>query len=221
MPPADPASTSSPGTLLSPDELPDAPRDAAGYDTEGYVRRTLLQLVLGIAALFGLMAALGYFYERELVALTTSISDTIGVPGMALAVFLIDTLTLPVPPDTMLVVVAHGPLQHAWLPVVTALGLASALAGNIGYLGAGALGRTRFADRVFAGQRARVEALFQRYGALAVALGALTPIPFSLTCWAAGVLRMRWTTLALITLLRVPRFLAYYWVIAASAAAVT
>lgn len=185
---------------------------------EAYVRKTMWQLVGGVALLFVAMAAIGFFFEAELAALTASISDALGVPGMALVVLLVDALTLPIPPDTMLVVVAHGPLRDAWLPIVGALGLASSLAGNAGYFAAGALGQTGFFQRTLGPHRARMESLFQRYGALAVALGALTPIPFSVTCWAAGVLRMRWTTFALVTLLRLPRFYAYYWVIAASAA---
>lgn len=192
------------------------PESAA--NAESYVRRTLWQLVVGIALLFVGMGSAGFFFEAELAALTESISNVLGVPGMALGVFLIDLLTLPLPPDAMLVVVAHGPLRDAWLPIVGALGLASSLAGNAGYFAAGALAQTGFLQRTLGPHRARMEALFERYGALAVALGALTPVPFSVTCWAAGVLRMRWATFALVTLLRVPRFYAYYWIIAASAA---
>jgi membrane protein YqaA with SNARE-associated domain len=187
---------------------------------EAYVRRTLWQLLGGIGVLFVGMAAATLFFEPELVALTTTISNVIGVPGMAITILLIDTLTVPVPPDAVLVVIAHGPLHDVWLPLVVGLGLVSAVGGNLGYLASGALGQTPFVQRVIGPHRSRMEGLFERYGALAVALGALTPIPFSITCWAAGVLRMRWPTLALVSLLRVPRFLVYYWVIAASAAAV-
>ena len=208
MPSVDRATPSTP-ELLVPD---------AAADAERYVRRTLWQLFAGLALLFVAMAAAGFFFEAELAALTTWVSDALGVPGMALVVFLIDGLTLPIPPDTMLVVVAHGPLQDAWLPIVGALGVASSLAGNAGYFAAGALGQTGFFQRTLGPHRARMESLFERYGALTVALGALTPIPFSVTCWAAGALRMRWSTFALVTLLRLPRFYAYYWVIAASAA---
>lgn len=192
------------------------PESAA--NAEAYVRRTLWQLLVGIVLLFVGMASAGFFFEAELAALTESISNALGVPGMTLGVFLIDMLTLPLPPDTMLVVVAHGPLREAWLPIVGALGLASSLAGNAGYFAAGALRQTDFFQRTLGPHRTHMEALFERYGALAVALGALTPIPFSVTCWAAGVLRMPWRTFALVTLLRVPRFYAYYWIIAASAA---
>lgn len=211
MPSGDPATPSTPEALAS----------EAAAQAEAYVRRTLWQLLLGIALLFLGMASAGFFFEAELVTLTTSISEAIGVPGMAFGVFLIDTLTLPVPPDTMLVVVAHGPLRDAWLPIVGLLGLASAIAGNAGYFAAGALGQTPLLRRTIGPHRERMESLFERYGALTVALGALTPIPFSVTCWAAGMLRMRYRTFALVTLLRVPRFFAYYWIIAASAAAVS
>jgi membrane protein YqaA with SNARE-associated domain len=193
------------------------PPDAAAAALDGYVRRTLVKLALGVGALFAGLALLGALFGPELVAITTAISNAIGFPGMALSVLLIDTLTLPVPPDAVLVVVAHGPLRDSWLPLVVGLGLVSALAGNIGYLAGGSLAQTRWSSRVLGAQRAQIESMFARYGAATVVLGALTPIPFSITCWAAGALRLRWSTFALITLLRVPRFVAYYWLIAASA----
>lgn len=196
------------------------PPDAAAAAIDGYLRRTLVQLAVGVGGLFLGLALIGVLFGEELVAITTAISNAIGFPGMALSVLLIDTLTLPVPPDAVLVVIAHGPLQDAWLPLVVGLGLVSALAGNVGYLIGGAVGQTRFSGRMLGPHRARIESLFARYGAATVVIGALTPIPFSITCWTAGALRMRWALFALITMLRVPRFLAYYWLIAASASVV-
>jgi membrane protein YqaA with SNARE-associated domain len=58
--------------------------------------------------------------------------------------------------------------------------------------------------------------LIDRYGYWAVALGALTPIPFSITCWSAGMLRLGFGRFLLVALLRVPRFVGYYVVIAYS-----
>jgi membrane protein YqaA with SNARE-associated domain len=202
-------STAEPASPTSP--------DAAAAALDGYVRRTLVKLAIGVGALFAGLALLGALFGPELVAITTAISNAIGFPGMALSVLLIDTLTLPVPPDAVLVVIAHGPLRDSWLPLVVGLGLVSALAGNVGYLAGGSLAQTRWSSRVLGAQRAQIESMFARYGAATVVLGALTPIPFSITCWAAGALRLRWSTFALITLLRVPRFVAYYWLIAASA----
>jgi membrane protein YqaA with SNARE-associated domain len=58
----------------------------------------------------------------------------------------------------------------------------------------------------------------RKYGFWAVALGSVTPFPFSLACWSAGVMEIRWTTvLAASLLFRVPRFLIYYSLIVSAA----
>jgi membrane protein YqaA with SNARE-associated domain len=56
--------------------------------------------------------------------------------------------------------------------------------------------------------------MVQRYGRLTVALGALTPLPFSITCWCAGGLGMPLARFLPVSLLRVPRYVVYYLAIA-------
>ncbi len=199
--------------------MPGSEGPAAATDASlaaSYVRRSLVQLVLGVAAVALVLGVTSALYGEELATIATWASDVLGVAGLALFVFLVDGFTLPIPPDAVLVVVANGPLEPDWIWVVTGFGLVSALAGNVGYGIARAFAGTAFVTRALGPHRDRMEAVFARYGALAVALGALTPIPFSVTCWVAGVLRLRWSVLAWTSLLRVPRFLAYYWLIAAS-----
>ncbi|MBN2090241.1 VTT domain-containing protein [candidate division KSB1 bacterium] len=58
------------------------------------------------------------------------------------------------------------------------------------------------------------EVLFQKYGIGAVILGALTPVPFSVVCWLAGLFKMNYFKFALATFFRIPRLILYYYLIA-------
>jgi membrane protein YqaA with SNARE-associated domain len=53
----------------------------------------------------------------------------------------------------------------------------------------------------------------RRYGAGALALGALSPLPFSICCWAGGALRIRPSIFLAVALLRIPRVAFYLWLI--------
>ena len=53
------------------------------------------------------------------------------------------------------------------------------------------------------------DALVERYGVIALAATALTPLPFSLGCWAAGALKMPFSTFFAVALLRIPRVAGY------------
>ena len=60
-------------------------------------------------------------------------------------------------------------------------------------------------------QRAR--SLFERYGAWALALAAVSPLPYSLLAWASGGLGLPLRRFLLVSLLRIPRGAGYLWAI--------
>ncbi len=54
------------------------------------------------------------------------------------------------------------------------------------------------------------EVFMNRYGALAVLLGALTPVPYKVICWLAGIFEMPRTTFLIASFVgRLPRFLLF------------
>jgi membrane protein YqaA with SNARE-associated domain len=134
-----------------------------------------------------------------------------------LTVFAADSFTLPIPPDIALLIVAHGPRAEAWHWVVPLLGAVSMFGGFVSY-GIGsrlaALPALVRLKRVLSGRHA---ALVRRYGWGAVALGAVTPLPFSITCYAAGALRIPLRGFVFACALRIPRFFVYYAVFASAA----
>jgi len=181
----------------------------------GYVRRNFLHAAIAILALLAFLAVSATWFEQELLALTHGLYNAVGLPGLLAIVFFNDIILTPLPPEAMLVVVAKTGLRESWPLIILVMGLLSAAAGNTAWW----LGRSvgdRFFPILIEGVRLRHGKLIHRYGGWAVGLSALTPLPFSLTCLAAGALRMQYQRFWGLTLLRVPRFFLFYLMIAYS-----
>jgi uncharacterized membrane protein YdjX (TVP38/TMEM64 family) len=58
-----------------------------------------------------------------------------------------------------------------------------------------------------------VKLLVERYGVRALLFAALTPLPYSIACWAAGACEVRFRTFFLVSLSRIPRVIFYLWLI--------
>ncbi|MBN2191741.1 MAG: VTT domain-containing protein [Polyangiaceae bacterium] len=179
-----------------------------------YVRRTLLKGLVALILLVAGMAILGRFYTAELLAVTAWVNEQLGFVGLALLLVLTDAVITPVPPDLLLIVIANTELAQRWWLYVPTLGVISSGAGVLAWYLSSRLGHTRIPTLLFGRFRERNAAVVSRYGALAVALGALTPIPYSVTCWTAGLLHLPLRKLVWATLLRIPRFVGYYLLIA-------
>ena len=75
------------------------------------------------------------------------------------------------------------------------------------------LSHTRWFQRIMERRGKEIYRLAKRYGVLAMAVGALGPIMYSLCCWAGGALDIRWRDFWLVTSLRIPRVAIYLWAI--------
>lgn len=179
-----------------------------------YVRRKLVRAVVVLLALIVGVGIASVWYEAELFLAAHWVYEHVGLSGILAILFTTDTLVSPFPPDLLLLVVAKSALHTHWLSVIGAMGVLSALAGNVGWFLGRHVGGTRSAQRVLRHFRVRDQKLVARYGRWGIVLGALTPIPFSVTCWAAGLLHLPFAQVFWPTLLRIPRFFAYYAAIA-------
>jgi membrane protein YqaA with SNARE-associated domain len=175
------------------------------------IQKNLIKALIGLTAFILLMALLGYLFEEELTRITTWIVDKIGFAGMAAILSVTDTLVTPFPPDILLVIIANSPLSQNWPVYVGTLGVVSVCAGMTGY-GIGRWpGHFRWSQRLFGKFKDEHHDFILKYGFWAVAIGAITPLPYSVTCWTSGVLGVRWTVvLAASALFRIPRFYLFY-----------
>ena len=182
-------------------------------ERERYLRLNVVRAVGSILAIFGCVAAAGILFETELFEFTRWVYETIGIGGLAVLLFSADAITTPVPPDLILLVIAKTDLALKWYWWVPLGGTLSAVAGIVGWGLGRSLGGHRTVAPLLARFNARHGSRIERYGRLTVALGALTPLPFSITCWSAGAVGMTLRTFAPLSLLRLPRYVFFYAVI--------
>ena len=111
------------------------------------------------------------------------------------------------PPDAFLLA-GHVAGLPFWQVAVSA-SIGSIVGGTVGFLTIRKISnypsvRARLKKKMRSG-----EALIAKYGVSALALAALTPLPYSLICWVCGAMGMRLSTFLLVSLLRIPRVCAY------------
>jgi len=128
-----------------------------------------------------------------------------GFVGLCGFVVLMDSIIQPISPDFIILSSTLG--GASLLIAATIGGISSVSAGIIGYIiGKKLLKRERktsFSSRHLINGKA----LFKKYGTWAVAIGALSPVPYSAICWSAGIYDMRFKRFLLTSLLtRIPRF---------------
>ncbi len=175
------------------------------------MRRNVLRAIGSIVFLFGAVVLAGVAFEETLVTFTDWIYANLGLAGLAALVFSADSVTTPIPPDLILVVVAKTEeLARNWAVLIPLAGALSASAGVAGWWLGKHLARHPGIAPSVARFQERHGPLVKRYSRLTVALGAMTPLPFSLTCWSAGALDMPLQRFLPLSLLRLPRYVVFY-----------
>jgi membrane protein YqaA with SNARE-associated domain len=170
------------------------------------VRRGLILLVgLAVFAVF-----LGIAFEAQIAALSDRLVTSVGPVGLGIAVGMNDFVISPVPPDLLLLVLSKSPDAPDLLGLVAMLGLCSTLGGTLAWFVSRRFGRPEWLGERFSSAVDEHSNLIRRYGAWAVGIAALTPVPFSVVCWVAGFVNLPFVRFAPMALLRVPRFIAYF-----------
>jgi membrane protein YqaA with SNARE-associated domain len=189
----------------SPVQEPDA--------VHSYLIRNLIYTVIAIVVLVGLAYLAQRYLGYHLEVASRWLTHTTGYFGVFLSIWLIDTFTLPITPDVILAFVAHkGSALHA--PTALAvICVASIVAGNTGYYLAKRISHWGWMRRRLARSFNRGHALFERFGVWTVVIAGLTPIPFSIVCWFAGLYEMKPGPLFLATLSRIPRFVVWFFLL--------
>lgn len=201
-------------TVKLPDDplaLPDDPAARAARKQD--VWKVALQLLLGIVGFCLVVFLASRHFRPELEALSRLLLDRLGIAGLFLGPFLADAFSVPMPPQLyLLAAITTNKPAGLTLALVSA---GSVVGGNLGrWLGC-RLGDRPFLRRVLGRTRGKVDGVFARYGYWAVAVGSLMPLPYSILCYLAGVYRMPMGLFALMSLLRIPRLVFFYYVLRA------
>jgi membrane protein YqaA with SNARE-associated domain len=176
------------------------------------LRRALLQTGLSILVIFLLALFAGFHYRQEIAAYGESFVEALGGFGLLLCYFCMDAFMLPLPQDPFAVLALTGGMGFG--EVVIWAGTGSIIGGCFAFFVAGKLGQTRWFKQRFRGRIEKGEAYMAKWGVWAVVAAGLTPFPYSIACWAGGVLRMGfwpflWASLAG----RYVRVASYLWII--------
>lgn len=177
------------------------------------VPRLLVTTVLILVILGGLAAAAGFWFREPLEALSASFVQALGGPGVALAYWIPDAFTVPLPSDAVSLMGITGGMTFS---EVVAWGTAGSLAGgSTGFFLGRGLARTPWARRKLARRGEELTRLLERYGAVTLAAAALTPLPYSIVCWISAGLGMRFSLFFAVSLLRTVRVAGYLWIVQA------
>lgn len=175
------------------------------------MRRVALSVVGTVIAIMAALALFGALLWEQLLALSKVYVDALGGPGVALGFLLPDALTLPMPVDAFAAFGLFGGLGF-W-PTVAWGSLGSITGGCLGYVVGKQLKHIGWFKRFMAKRGAEMHGLVRRYGAVALAAAALTPLPYSVACWACGALDMPFGRFFAVSLLRAPRVAGYLYLI--------
>lgn len=190
-----------------------APTPSDGVQTpleaEASLRPVIVQAVVITAIMFAAIMLGAVFLREPLEALAHWIVEELGLIGVFVGVLATDALTVPIPPDTYLfvAVASHTPV----VPMLAVCCAGSIIAGSIAYRLGPYIQRLPFLRARLERFRPRGEKLFLKYGTWTVAIAALTPIPFSVTCWLAGIYKMPYRPFVAATFVRIPRLVGYYF----------
>ncbi len=165
------------------------------------------QMVLGVALMMAALGLLALVAKDPLEAASAWFVARFGLVGLFFGVLLVDATVFTNEP--FLFLGYEGGLGF-W-PVYIAAASASVLAGPTGW----AMGRLISGNAWLQGQikKRKIDIFFQRYGFWAVAVAAVTPIPYSLVTWASGAARLPLLTVFLGSLFRIPKTMFYYLLI--------
>ena len=185
-------------------------------DRETSVRNLAIKTLLSILGIGVVVGILGAIFESQIIETSSWLSHQLGIAGILMAVFLTDAFITGIPPDLFLIVILKSELKDQWPVLVSLIGISSTIAGCTGWFIGTKLGHLKWAEKHYGPLIAKNRKIIDRYGPWGVAIGALTPIPFSFTCWLAGALEIRFKIFFWMAALRIPRFLFYYMIIMSS-----
>jgi membrane protein YqaA with SNARE-associated domain len=160
-----------------------------------------------------LVASLSVLLDEHLEAWGTDLLGRFGLVGLFTAILMIDTFPTPMSYAPLLLLAMKGGVSPLVVLMVGSAG--SYLGGICGYAIGRRIGLPKRLKNRIERQHPTLLPMLQRRGGVGVALVGALPMPFALGTWTAGALGVPFTHVAVATLVRLPKTLAYIWMIQA------
>ena len=174
-----------------------------------------------VAIMLVVMTVIGgvlYLFREPLQSFAKTFVDKFEGFGIAAGFFIPDAFTVPLPNDTFTVLGLMGGMDF-WTVVMWG-SIGSITGGCVGWLIGRRLSTTSWFKAIMSKRGAEITGLVQKYGTAALLTAALTPLPYSMACWATGAGGMSFAKFLAISSVRVVRVALYLWLIDAGVLAV-
>lgn len=185
-------------------------------DTDGF-KKELKKNVIGFAVtllvLFVFFAGLTFLFKDPIQELVNYIVLKMGFLGMCIVSFFLGLIVTPIPQESFIYMIQKSDLNQEWFFYVFVFGLVSCLAGQVCWFLGRKLGHTQFIQKMLGKHRKKVGDLVQRYGLWGFLIGVISPLPFSVVCWTAGIFELRWSIFTFGSLFRIVRFFIMYFLL--------
>ncbi len=169
------------------------------------------RIVFGLLLLVAGTLFIGNVFHDELEDFGRTFVERFGLGGMALGTLIADGLHFPVPPQFyMLMGITSG--VSGWVTLLC-VNAGSFAGGWLAYFLARHVTRWKALERRLEGPRKLLAAVMTRYGSWALVVASFLPITYAGLCYLCGASRLPARGFAVITLIRIPRLVAYYYLV--------
>lgn len=206
-------------TKQSKDELNSNQEDLIKKSLNGFTnsdgsirwKKLLFRTLIGIAFVIALLLVYENFFGiggANDDSIAKMAYEKMGTLGVFFFVLIVDTFIVPMTVDVMY------PLVIAWssVKIMLVLGTASFCGGILGYWIGRFLSRIKFVNKIVDKLVGSHKTFIEDHGAWAIVLAALSPLPYSTICWAAGVIKVDNRKIILACLARYARMILYYYI---------
>ncbi len=173
--------------------------------------RMAVRIVVGLALLFVTVALLSSLFRAELTALGHRFVDRFGLWGMVAGAAFSDAFHFPIPPQFYMLMGITSGVPTLW--TLAAVNLGSFIGGWIAYFMTRRISHVGAIARRLQRAQGLLDRVIVRYGHWALVAAGFMPITYSALCYLAGLGRVSKRGFAIISLIRVPRLVAYYYLV--------
>jgi len=182
-----------------------SPHSESSKSSKLFIRENIMKLIWTFVIFMGLIWAVNYFFI-DVNELSFWLNEKMPVWSVFLLFFSSESLLGILPPD--LFIIWSNSLAEPWT-ALSLLALLSYTGGILSFAIGRLLNRIPAIDRLVHKRYTKLSSEFRTFGALAIFLAALTPLPFSPVSIIAGSLDYPWARYLLVALSRILRFYLY------------
>lgn len=168
------------------------------------VKKALPYIILAVVAIF----IVNHYYDIN--AALVHLTETLPAYGVMAFFFVSETILGLVPPEIF--IAWAGKMSNPWL-YLTGLATLSYLGGMVSYYIGYIITKIPKVHNYLEVKMAKQLKNSKKWGGFLIVVGALLPLPFSISCMAAGIINFPFKSVAFFGLLRYLRFVIYGLVI--------